>query len=128
MNMLTRMLAGVVVLGLAAGLYAQAPKEGAKDKLPMAMGKVVKVDATAKTLTIKTMKRGEEGTEMTFEITDTTKVAIPGQDKAGSLADVKVDGRVSVLYKAAEGGKNPVALSIRVIPEGSGRGAPKTGG
>ena len=54
--------------------------------------------------------------------------AIPGQEKPGSIADVKVDSRVNVLYKPGEAGKN-LALSVRIMPEGSApKGGPKAGG
>jgi hypothetical protein len=111
----TRMslIAGVAVLALAAGLFAQeAPK-----RWPMAWGKVVSLDKEAKTLTIEGhMKRGDEAQTLVFTLTDTTKVMVTGGEgaasRAGTLDDVKTDARVSIMYKAAEGDANPVALSI----------------
>ena len=133
----TKMVAGVVVMGLAAGLYAQGgvPREGDKAApVPGAFGKVVKLDQAAKTLTINgKMKREDDAKDLVFAITDETKVVISAgrgvEPKPATLADVTEGKNVSVVFRAGEDGKNPTALTIRIRPDGAGdKGVPKAGG
>ena len=123
MKTLMALVTGALVLGLVAGAYAQGGTT--KDvRMSMAWGKVVSLDKEAKTLTVSVAKRGEEAKETVFAITDETKVLTAGASKPGTLDDVKPGLQVVVMYKPVEGEAKPIALSIRVTPEGAGR-APK---
>jgi Cu/Ag efflux protein CusF len=120
-----------VVCFAASALYAQTEKpKGDKARTPSAFGKVLKLDKTAKTLTIEERQgRGQDATtkDVTFAYTDETKVVLSAgrgvEPKPATIDDLKVDVRVFIMYKAAEGeGKNPVAVNISIRPEGAGKG------
>ena len=125
----TKLVAALVVVGLAACLYAQGGDK-APARMPGAFGKVVKVDG--KTLTINgKLKKDDEAKDLAFTITDETKITI-GQGKgvepkAGTVADLTEGKNVFVMYKAGEGDQK-TALTISIRPEGAGPKAPKVGG
>ena len=112
----TLWMSGVAVLAVAAGLWAQG--RPAYDPLPpvsRAWGTVKSIDLDAKTLVVtgKT-KRDEEAKDLTFSLTDATKVMLPGGEgglKAGTLADVKVDARVTVIYRV----KDDAFLAMSIV-------------
>ncbi len=111
-------ICGVTVLALAAGLRAdgEKPRTDESPRLLRAWGTVKSVDADAKTLVIVGKTKSEdEPKEITFALADATKIVLPagegGRGRAGTLADVTPDCRVTVLYRAAADGA-PTALSI----------------
>ena len=104
-------IAAVVVvafvgLPLAASAGQAAPPEaqaGAAQQAASASGELVKVDATAKTLTIKAGGKDEQ-----FSFTETTKIT--GAQGAAGLATME-GSQVTVMYS-----KDRVASEIRVQP------------
>jgi len=114
----------VLVLCLSAGvLLAGEEGEGAKEKRrkevvarqergPQAWGKIKSIDVDAKKVVVTVRKRGEkEPVEVTFRITEETKVRLGGEEKA--LSDLVAGKDVTIAYKAAgEEGGDAVALSI----------------
>src|SRR6185503_12252517 len=80
------------------------PPAGAAQQASSASGELVKVDATAKTLTIKASGKDEQ-----FTFTETTKIT--GAQGAAGLATME-GSQVTVMY-----GKDRVASEIRVTPK-----------
>ena len=94
-----------VGLPLAANAgQAAAPPEAAQAQAASASGELVKVDATAKTLTIKASGKDEQ-----FTFSDSTKIT--GAQNAAGLATME-GSQVTVMY-----GKDRVASEIRVTPK-----------
>lgn len=91
---------------------------------PPAKGVVEKIDAAAKTITIKTQGRRADPASLTVTISDQTKYAKleakPGERGVASeakLADVTVGKNVEVVYETKDG-KN-IASSVKIL--GGGR-------
>ncbi len=102
-----------VALGMAilfacavASLAVATEKKSAKAASHHAIGDVVSVDATAKTLTVK-----EKDKDMTFTIADNAKVMIHG--KAGSLDQLKAGDHVSVRFTEKDGAS--IAQNVNVV-------------
>ena len=72
---------GVLMLGLTAAVAGESQTK---------TGTVKKVDAAAKQLVVQVAR------ELTFTCTDSTKITQAGAAK--KFADIKVDGKVSVVY------------------------------
>jgi Cu/Ag efflux protein CusF len=83
---------------------AADPPSAAQAQASSASGELVKVDATAKTLTIKASGKDEQ-----FTFNDTTKIT--GAQGAAGLATME-GSQVTVMY-----GKDRVASEIRVAPK-----------
>lgn len=93
-----------VGLPLAASAGQAAPPAAAAQQATSASGELVKVDATAKTLTVKADGRDQE-----FTFNDQTKIT--GAQGAAGLATME-GSQVTVMY-----GKDRVASEIRVTPK-----------
>jgi Cu/Ag efflux protein CusF len=93
-----------VGLPLAASAGQAAPPAGQAAQATSASGELVKVDATAKTLTVKADGRDQE-----FTFNDQTKIT--GAPNAAGLATME-GSQVTVMY-----GKDRVASEIRVTPK-----------
>lgn len=99
-------------------LFALATMASAADRVrptPPAKGVVEKVDAAAKTITIKTQGRRVEPTSIT-EQTKYTKVEAKAGER-GVASEAKVGKNVEVVYEAKDG-KN-IASSVKIL--GGGR-------
>jgi Cu/Ag efflux protein CusF len=98
----------VAFVGLPLTAAGQAPPAGAppaaQAQAASASGELVKVDATAKSLTIKADGRDQE-----FTFNDQTKIT--GAQGAAGLATME-GSQVTVMY-----GKDRVASEIRVTPK-----------
>ena len=99
-------LVSFVALPLAASAGQAAPPDAAPAQAAAASasGELVKVDATAKTLTIKA-----DGRDQQFSFNDQTKIT--GAQGAAGLATME-GSQVTVMY-----GKDRVASEIRVSPK-----------
>jgi Cu/Ag efflux protein CusF len=101
-------LVGFVALPLAASAGQAAPPAAppaaGAAQAASATGELVKVDATAKTLTVKADGRDQE-----FTFTDSTKIS--GAQGPAGLATME-GSQVTVMY-----GKDRVASEIRVSPK-----------
>ena len=97
-------LVAFVGLPLAASAGQAAPPAAAAQQAASASGELVKVDATAKTLTIKADGRDQE-----FTFNDQTKIT--GAQNAAGLATME-GSQVTVMYS-----KDRVASEIRVTPK-----------
>jgi Cu/Ag efflux protein CusF len=97
-------LVAFVGLPLAASAGQAAPPAAAQAQAASASGELVKVDATAKTLTIKADGRDQE-----FAFNEQTKIT--GAQGAAGLATME-GSQVTVMY-----GKDRVASEIRVTPK-----------
>lgn len=98
-------------------------KEGQarRERTPQAYGQVKSIDVEGGKIVVAVRKRGEkEPAQVTYKITDQTKVRISGEEK--TLADLAEGKNIIVSYKAAgEEGGDAVALSITVrMPQAFG--------
>jgi Cu/Ag efflux protein CusF len=91
-------------LAASAGQAAPPAEQGAAQQATSASGELVKVDATAKTITVKASGKDEQ-----FTFSDTTKIT--GAQGAAGLATME-GSQVTVMY-----GKDRVASEIRVTPK-----------
>ena len=87
---------------------AEKEKPAPKAKVKSVTGEVIAVDATAKTITLKSKIKGE----VTVNVTDTTKIKAGKEDK--TLADIKAGDKIRVSGKEAEG--KIEAKSVRILP------------
>ena len=97
-------LVSFVALPLAASAGQAAEPAGQAAQPTSASGELVKVDATAKTLTIKA-----DGRDQQFSFNDQTKIT--GAQNAAGLATME-GSQVTVMY-----GKDRTATEIRVTPK-----------
>jgi hypothetical protein len=81
MRFVRMMMLGVLVLGLTS-LVAGEPQ--------IKVGTVKKVDVAAKQIVVQVAR------ELTFTLTDSTKIMEGGAPK--KISDIKVDGKVNVVY------------------------------
>ena len=103
----------VVSMSWVAPTLAQeaAPPKDAAPKVEIAMGALVRVDTSAKTLSV----RPEKGDPMVFTYTDATKVSGAGDSVAG-LASM---AGTSVTVHFTKQGQNNVASQIEVQKKAS---------
>ena len=92
---------------------APAPMERRSAKAETAKGELVKVDADAKSITIK----GSDGIETVFAYNDATEVA-GGRDGVAGLA-TKAGSKVTVHFTSAAGAKTATKIEV------AGADAPK---
>jgi len=97
-------LVAFVGVPLTASAGQAAPPAGAQAQAASASGELVKVDATAKSITVKADGRDQE-----FTFNDQTKIT--GAQGAAGLATME-GSQVTVMY-----GKDRVASEIRVSPK-----------
>ena len=98
------MVLGLMVLGLSTAMVNAAEGKGA---VQTKTGTIKKVDAEAKQIVVMVAR------ELTFTITDDTKIL--QDEKPAKLADIKVDGKVSVDY--VKEGEKRTAQKIVLLKE-----------
>jgi hypothetical protein len=98
------MVLGVLMLGLSISVVNAAEGKGA---VQTKTGTVKKVDAEAKQVVVMVAR------ELTFTVTDDTKIL--QDEKPAKLADIKVDGKVSVDY--VKEGEKRTAQKIVILKE-----------
>ena len=98
-------LVALCVVGVLTAA-AQQQQQPSDPKPGMAKGEVMKVDADAKTISIKT----EQGSEMRFSYTDATKVT--GAD--GTVAGLATTAGTKVVVEYTTQGRTLVATAIQV--------------
>ena len=98
------MVLGVTVLGLSTVVVHAAEGTGA---VQTKTGTVKKVDAEAKQIVVLVAR------ELTFTVTDDTKIL--QDEKPAKLADIKVDGKVSVDY--VKEGEKRTAQKVVILKE-----------
>jgi Cu/Ag efflux protein CusF len=106
-------LAAILLIALAIPTFAQDGGGGARPQQPaatVASGELVKVDTSAKTITIKT----ESDPEMVFSYTDATKVT--GTKEVAGLATMTGS---SLTIRYTKMGEKNVATEIAVQPKKS---------
>ena len=81
MRFVKLLVLGVLVLGLTSAVAGEPQTK---------VGTVKKVDVAAKQIVVQVTR------ELTFTLTDSTKIQQGGAAK--KMADIKVDGKVSVVY------------------------------
>jgi hypothetical protein len=94
-----------------------APEKAKPAKVQKFFGAVSSIDATAKTVVVKSKK-----SEKTFTVGDTTKITRGGKEMA--LADLKEKMNVSVSYNMEADKAMATAIKISV-PKTSAKAAPK---
>lgn len=100
-RILIAVVMSVLVLGLSLVTTSAAEgKEGAQTKT----GTVKKVDVAGKQVVVMVTR------ELTFTVTDATKIQQSGNPK--TLADIKVDGKVSVDYVKEGEARNATKIVI----------------
>jgi hypothetical protein len=107
-------LAAILLIALAIPILAQDGGGGARPQQPaatVASGELVKVDTSAKTITIKT----ESDPEMLFSYTDATKVT--GADKGVAGLATMTGSSLTIRY--TKKGQDNVATEIQVQPKKS---------
>ena len=98
------MVLGLMVLGLSTAMVNAAEGKGA---VQTKTGTIKKVDAEAKQIVVMVAR------ELTFTITDDTKIL--QDEKPAKLADIKVDGKVSVDY--VKEGEKRTAQKVVILKE-----------
>jgi hypothetical protein len=106
------LMAAAVVFGLAVTVYAAAgEKKETKKTTPRVNGKITRIDATARSITVLAGKTGEQKS-MTFVVNDDTKI-MEGKEMR-KFEDLKQDMTVTVAYE--EGPEPMTALWISIKP------------
>ncbi|HEU4401523.1 MAG TPA: copper-binding protein [Candidatus Polarisedimenticolia bacterium] len=111
-KMLVLSMAALFVLGVAS--FALAAEKKAGEQHHRAIGEVVKIDATARTITIKETVKGGEAKEMTFTLAEKAKVMVHG--KPGTLDELKEGDSVTVKYEKKDGADIAEELSVAKPP------------
>ena len=101
-------VAALAVLALVAGATSWVSAEEAKTMA--ASGKVVSVDAQAKSVTVQVSEQGQMH-NLTFALDPQAKIQRGGQ--AVALGEIKAGDSIKVDYRSADGKNVAVALDVR---------------